>query len=124
MAVTVGKDGYLKVFDLHHGRELTTQRVPKPMARTNTAILDFFGTTRYLVFFPQELSYGYNIYIFTIMYYTYVGIVDCAFTFNYILQILIDIWYFLVLVNERKNHLNIHTCMYVNYKYSELLFDS
>lgn len=49
VAVTVGKDGYLKVFDLHHGRELTTQRVPKPMARTNTAILDFFGTTRFLL---------------------------------------------------------------------------
>ena len=54
MAVTVGKDGYLKVFDLHHGRELTTQRVPKPMARTNTAILDFFGTTRYVVYFPKS----------------------------------------------------------------------
>jgi hypothetical protein len=42
----VGKDGYLKVFDLDQGRELTNQRVPKPMARTNTCILDFFGTTR------------------------------------------------------------------------------
>ena len=46
MIVTVGKDGYLKVFDLGRGLELTTQRVPKPMARTNTAILDFYGTTR------------------------------------------------------------------------------
>jgi len=49
VAVTVGKDGYLKVFDLQQGRELTNQRVPKPMARTNTAILDFFGTTRFLL---------------------------------------------------------------------------
>jgi hypothetical protein len=46
IAVAVGKDGYLKVFDLDQGRELTNQRVPKPMARTNTCILDFFGTTR------------------------------------------------------------------------------
>jgi hypothetical protein len=44
--VAVGKDGYLKVFDLDQGRELTNQRVPKPMARTNTCILDYFGTTR------------------------------------------------------------------------------
>jgi len=49
VAVTVGKDGYLKVFDLQYGRELTNQRVPKPMARTNTAIIDFFGTTRFLL---------------------------------------------------------------------------
>ena len=46
VAVAVGKDGYLKVFDLDAGRELTNQRVPKPMARTNTTIIDFFGTTR------------------------------------------------------------------------------
>jgi hypothetical protein len=46
IAVAVGKDGYLKVFDLDQGRELTNQRVPKPMARTNTCILDYFGTTR------------------------------------------------------------------------------
>ena len=38
VAVAVGKDGYLKVFDLESGRELTNQRVPKPMARTNTNI--------------------------------------------------------------------------------------
>ena len=44
--MAVGKDGYLKVFDLDQGRELTNQRVPKPMARTNTCILDYFGTTR------------------------------------------------------------------------------
>ena len=35
-----------QVFDLDAGRELTNQRVPKPMARTNTTIIDFFGTTR------------------------------------------------------------------------------
>lgn len=49
IAVAVGKDGYLKVFDLDCGRELTNQRVPKPMARTNTAIGDFFGTTRFFL---------------------------------------------------------------------------
>lgn len=49
IAVAVGKDGYLKVFDLDCGRELTNQRVPKPMARTNTAIMDFFGTTRFML---------------------------------------------------------------------------
>jgi len=49
IAVTVGKDGYLKVFDLNLGRELTKQRVPKPMARTNCHIMDFFGTTRFLL---------------------------------------------------------------------------
>ena len=37
---------FTKVFDLDAGRELTNQRVPKPMARTNTTIIDFFGTTR------------------------------------------------------------------------------
>jgi len=49
VAVAVGKDGYLKVFDLDAGRELTNQRVPKPMARTNTTIIDFFGTTRFML---------------------------------------------------------------------------
>jgi len=49
VAVAVGKDGYLKVFDLDSGRELTNQRVPKPMARTNTTIIDFFGTTRFML---------------------------------------------------------------------------
>ena len=49
MAVAVGKDGYLKVFELESGRELTNQRVPKPMARTNTTIIDFFGTTRFML---------------------------------------------------------------------------
>jgi len=49
VAVAVGKDGYLKVFDLDAGRELTNQRVPKPMARTNTNIIDFFGTTRFML---------------------------------------------------------------------------
>merc|ERR1711936_1306738 len=49
VAVAVGKDGYLKVFDLDAGRELTNQRVPKPMARTNTTIIDFFGTPRFML---------------------------------------------------------------------------
>lgn len=49
VAVAVGKDGYLKVFELDSGRELTNQRVPKPMARTNTTIIDFFGTTRFML---------------------------------------------------------------------------
>jgi len=49
VAVAVGKDGYLKVFDMDNGRELTNQRVPKPMARTNTTIIDFFGTTRFML---------------------------------------------------------------------------
>lgn len=49
VAVAVGKDGYLKVFELESGRELTNQRVPKPMARTNTTIIDFFGTTRFML---------------------------------------------------------------------------
>ena len=40
---------YLQVFDLESGRELTNQRVPKPMARTNTTIIDFFGTTRFML---------------------------------------------------------------------------
>ena len=37
------------MFDLESGRELTNQRVPKPMARTNTTIIDFFGTTRFML---------------------------------------------------------------------------
>jgi len=49
VAVAVGKDGYLKVFEMDSGRELTNQRVPKPMARTNTTIIDFFGTTRFML---------------------------------------------------------------------------
>ena len=43
------------MFDLDAGRELTNQRVPKPMARTNTTIIDFFGTTRCRY---QECSWG------------------------------------------------------------------
>ena len=39
----------MQVFDLESGRELTNQRVPKPMARTNTTIIDFFGTTRFML---------------------------------------------------------------------------
>ena len=41
--------GLFQVFDLESGRELTNQRVPKPMARTNTTIIDFFGTTRFML---------------------------------------------------------------------------
>ena len=39
----------IQVFDLDSGRELTNQRVPKPMARTNTTIIDFYGTTRFML---------------------------------------------------------------------------